>query len=246
MNTLSAVESFKRNAGEVDRLVNFDRELLQIVELHVEGLHENLRKSIADERSNGLRTLEIIRGIRHNESIRSKYQAIYNQAIVLLVSHFASALGELFRYAVTEETTSENPREALLKEEFKLTVGDLKEREWNLTGSVADLLIAKYDFTFQDMGATVRAFKNYTMLLPEQGERMNNIIAAQACRNSIVHAGGRVSDKTVRQIMKIQPRRVKPNLIAGDVINFSLAEVELVKTEMSAFIEDLASQNVSF
>lgn len=211
------------------------------MQLTVEGLHEKLRDRFADDRLNGQRALETIRGIRQNESVRAKYQAIYNQAVVLLVSHFASALGDLFRQAVTENLLSDYPAKALLEEEFKLTVGELKERDWVLSGAIPDLLVAKYDFTFQDMGATVRAFSSYTMLKPQQGVRMNNIIAAQACRNSIVHAGGKVSEKTIRQLRNINPRVIKPNLVAGETIYFSLAEVDYVRDEMTAFIESLVS-----
>lgn len=237
---MSPLDTFHRNLGEVDRLINFDRELLQVVALTVEGLHEQLKTRHADERLNGKRALDTILGLRDNETIRSKYQAIYNQAVVLLVSHFASALGDLFREAVANQLSTEDPGK-LLEEEFKLSVADMKERDWSLVGAVPELLIAKYDYTFQDMGATVRAFTTYTALEPTKGRTMNNIIAAQACRNSIVHAGGRVTEKTTRQLAKIQPRVLKPSLNPGDVLTFSLEEVELVKSEMSLFIEQLAT-----
>ncbi len=240
----SAVASFKRNLGEVDRLINFDHELLQLVSLTVQRLHEQLQPRIADERLNGKRALDTIKGIRENETIRGKYQAIYNQAVVLLVSHFASALGDLFRQAVTERLGSEDPGK-LLDEEFRLSVADLKERDWTLLGAIPDLLIAKHDYTFQDMGATVRAFSTYTVLEPRRGETMNNIIAAQACRHAIVHAGGRVTEKTVRQLARVQPRTLKPSLVVGEPIAFSLAEVETVKSEMLRFIEQLTTASAS-
>ncbi|WP_332742649.1 hypothetical protein [Hydrogenophaga sp.] len=141
---------------------------------------------------------------------------------------------------MTEQLASDNPGK-LLEEEFKLSVIDLKERDWSLVGAVPDLLIAKHDYTFQDMGATVRAFSTYTSLEPARDQRMNNIIAAQACRHAIVHAGGRVSDRTVRQLAKVLPRSLKVNLAVGESITFSLDEVETVKNEMTVFIEHLAS-----
>lgn len=237
---MSPIDTFKSNLAEVDRLINFDRELLQLVTLTVESLHEQLRKHHADERLNGSRALAVIRGIRDNDTIRSKYQAIYNQAVVLLVSHFASTLGDLFRDAVSHRLASVDPGR-LLEEDFKLTVAELKERDWNLAGAVPDLLIAKHDFTFQDMGATVRAFATYTGLTPPRGELMNNIITAQACRHAIVHAGGRVGDKSVRQVSKAHPRTFRPRLIQGEQLAFSLEEVESIKADMLRFIEALAS-----
>ena len=102
-----ALSSFHRNIAEVDKLVNFDKELLQIITLNIQSLHDHLKISNGDERFNGGRALTIINGIRDNETIRSKYTAIYNQAVVLLVSHFSSALGDLFRDAVSERLQSE-------------------------------------------------------------------------------------------------------------------------------------------
>lgn len=235
---MTPLERFKSNVAEVDRLVNFDREVLQVALSAVATLHEKLKERFGDERLNGGRALQLIRGIRDNDTVRSKYQAIYNQAVVLLVSHFASALGDVFREAVAAHLASQHPGK-LMDEEFKLTVSELKERDWSLRGAVPDLLIAKYDFTFQDMGATARAFQTYTNLTTPRGECMHNIIAAQACRHVIVHAGGRVSEKTIRQVAKATPRFVKPDLLVDDVVSFDLSELGIVKSSMIEFIEKL-------
>lgn len=237
---MQSIETFKSNLAEVDRLINFDRELFSLVLDTVQGLHDQLKHHFADERRNGARALQVIRGIRENASVRSKYQTICNQAVVLLVSHFASALGDLFRTAVSDRLASPDVGK-LLEEEFKLTVTELKERDWNLAGAVPDLLIAKHDFTFQDMGATFRAFTTYTNLTPPRGELMHNIIAAQACRHTIVHAGGRVSDRSAKQVAKAVPRTFRPTLTAGEQLAITHAEVELIKADMLRFVETLAS-----
>ena len=234
-------DTFKRNVEEVDRLINFDRELIQVVILTVEELHAQLKEKHADPRLNGARALRVIRGLRDNETIRLKYQAIYNQAIVLLVSHFGSALGDIFRQAVNDKLSSADPGR-LADEEFKVTVVDLRDKEWSLKGAIPDLLIAKYDYTFQDMGASVRAFAAYTDLIPPRGELMNNVITAQACRHVIVHAGGRISEKTIRQVSKANPRKLKNELLVGDHIAFSLDEVDTVKKTMIEFISILIGE----
>lgn len=241
---MTPLERFKSNVTEVDRLVNFDREVLQVALSAVEALHEQLKDRFGDERMNGRRALQVISGIRDNDTVRTKYKAIYNQAVVLLVSHFASALGDVFREAVTARLGSQDPGK-LLEEEFKLTVSELKEREWSLKGAVPELLIAKYDFTFQDMGATVRAFQSYTNLSTPRGECMHNIIVAQACRHIIVHAGGRVNEKTIRQVAKATPRSIKPALVIDDMVSFELSELEIVKSSMLQFIEQLAEDTNS-
>lgn len=237
---MDALSTFKSNVAEVERLINFDKEVLQVVTMTIEDLHGQLSQRFADERLNGARALQVVKGIRNNETLRAKYQAIFNQAIVLLVSHFASALGETFRAAVAR-TLESTGSEKLFEEEIKLTVGEIREREWNLKGSIPDLLIAKYDFTFQDMASTVRAFKSFTNVAPERDELMNNIIAAQACRHVIVHAGGRVGERALKQVSKAVPRTLKKELTLGEFIHFSAAEVEAVKRDMLVFVERLVT-----
>lgn len=236
---MDALETFRRNISEVDRLVNFDKELLQIVTLQIEELHEKIKGHFVDDRLNGGRALTIIRGIRDNATIRAKYVAIYNQAVVLLVSHLSSALGDLFRAAVLEKLQSAEPGK-LLEEEIKLTFGEMRDRDWNLQSAAADLLIAKYDFAFQDMASTVRAFKIFLGVELTRGETMNNIIAAQACRNVIVHAGGRVSEKAVRQVSKAYPRTLRTSFNVEESIQFSADEIEAVKADMLRFFGQLA------
>jgi hypothetical protein len=240
MNT-NALSSFRRNIDEVDKLVNFDKELLQIVIINIQDLHDGLKAKIGDPRSNGGRVLEMIKGIRDNETINSKYTAICNQAVVLLVSHLSSALGDLFREAVAEKLQSDNPSEKFLDEEIKLTMREMREREWNLKTAAADLLIAKHDFTFQDMGSTVRAFKEYVGVVIERNEIMNNIIAAQACRHVIVHAGGRVSEKTIRQVSTANPRSFRANLTTDELIQLNVKEIDSIKEDMFKFVEKLAN-----
>lgn len=188
---------------------------------------------------NGARALTVIRGIRDNETIRSKYVVIYNQALVLLVSHLSSALGDLFRAAITERLESAEPGK-LLEEEIKLTFGAMRDQKWNLRAAAADLLIAKHDFTFQDMRSTVDAFKKYANVTMVRDQTMNNIIAAQACRHVIVHAGGRVSVKAIYQVATASPRSFRPSLTVDEVIQISVQEISIVMADMLQFIEKLS------
>ena len=66
--TMTPLEVFKNNIAEVDSLINFDQQLLELVTLTVEGLHQQLKLKFGDDRLNGARALAIIRGIRNNET----------------------------------------------------------------------------------------------------------------------------------------------------------------------------------
>ncbi len=91
------------------------------------------------------------------------------------------------------------------------------------------------------MAATVRAFSSYTSLVPPRDELMHNIIAAQACRHAIVHSGGKVTERTLKQLLKVSPRTLKSYLVVGEVLRFSLSEVKQIMSDMTMFLERLST-----
>jgi hypothetical protein len=235
----SIVEGFRGNLDGVAKLINFDRDVLDLTVQQITVFHKRLKaQGIDNPDLNGEKTLQIVSGIRKHDSLRPRFATIFNQAVVLLVSYFASALGDIFRYGVAirlERGTAGK----LLEEEIKLTFGELRDRDWTLKEAAPDLLIAKKDLSFQDMGATHRAFDQYLGVSGTQDRRVNNIIMAQACRHVIVHAGAMVSERLVRQVAKAVPRDLKPDVRAGDRIQFEPIEVELALREMQHYVEDL-------
>lgn len=158
---------------------------------------------------------------------------------MLLVSRLSSALGDLFRAAVLEKLQSADAGK-LLEEEIKLTFGEMRNRDWNLQSAAADLLIAKHDFTFQDRASTIRAFKIFLGVELARDETTNNIIAAQACRNVIIHASDCVAEKAVRQVSKAHPRTLRSIFTIDENIKFSASEIEAVKADMLRFFGQLA------
>lgn len=240
MATLEQIAvGFGNNLDGVQKLINFDRDVLDLTITQIRELHEKLKRHRIDNPDlNGERTLQIISGIRKNDSLRTRYQTIFNQAVVLLVSYFASALGDVFRYGVAARLESDTEGK-LLEEEIKLTFGELRERDWNLKETAPDLLIAKKDLSFQDMGATHRAFDQYLRVSLSQDRRVNNIIVAQACRHVIVHGDAIVTERLVRQVSKATPRDLKPSLHVGDHVQFAPEEVSVSSANMKGYVDDL-------
>ena len=236
----SVVSRFHSNCDDVERLINFDREVLQLVIISLEDLHEKLKPHHGTAQMNGGRVLEIVRGIRSNDSLRHRYGVIFNQAVVLLVSHFSAALGDIFRASLLHSFDDESSG-TLFDEEIKLTFREMKDRGWNLKASAADLLIAKKDFNFQDMGSTVRAFDTYVGVKLDRDEVVNNLILGQASRHVIVHTGGIASDKMLRQISKAYPRTLKEEIAAGSKIQFSIEEVSKLKVDMIEYVNRLVA-----
>jgi hypothetical protein len=160
----ASLRAFHSNLTDVERLINFDRDVLSLAIDHLSELEKKLRKQrLENPQLNVTATLRVLSNVRSNDSLRPRYQTIFNQAVVLLVSYFASILGDFFRIGIAHRLSSDQS-DALLREEIKVTFGELKERGWNVKDVAADVLISKRDFNFQDMASTHRAAQSVRWL----------------------------------------------------------------------------------
>lgn len=128
--------------------------------------------------------------------------------MVLLVSHFGSALHDIFRDAVTRAL--DHPKglpESSQKVKTEIRWFDLKNADGPPAAVFADLLIAAEDLKFQDMGSTARAFKDHLRVEIPRGATMNDIILGQAARHVIVHSGTVVDKKFISQIKEASRAR---------------------------------------
>lgn len=243
MNSIiNPLESFEKNLESVRKLMNFDRDVQDMAITSIEELHENLvnKQGITNEQLNGRRTLDILKGIRENDSLRSRYKIIFNQAVVLLVSYFGSAVSDCFRLATQMAIESRDKR--LLDEELTLGIKELVDRGDQIGEVLGDLLIQKKDISFQDMQSIHRAFKKHFDIIIEKDETVNNIILGQACRHCIVHEGGRVNTRIVRQVENAKPRHLKPEINENEQLEFSTAEVDELGDYMKNYISGLQSR----
>jgi len=237
----SIANSFADNARYVERLIDFDRDVVDIMIMSLDGLKKDVPPQFHSFAARIDRLAHVIRDIRNNESLKAKYGTVCNQAVVLLVSHFASAVGDLFRKGVSAAFDREG-NDALLNEELKLTFRDMKDKNWNLKGAAGELLIAKKDLTSQDMQSTVRAFETYVGVKIPKDLRANNIILGQAARHVIVHAGALITDRMIKQVAAASPRTLMQKLEPGGSLVFTKDEVLELRDEMLRFVEDLVSK----
>lgn len=242
---ITVLENFQSNVESVKSLMSFDNFVLESAIEAIEDLHCRLRDDhgMTNPSLNGQRTLTILKGFHKNSSLRPKYQTIFNQGLVLLVSYFASAVHDLFRNSL-EISIMSNPQSQVLSEELKITIRDLKDAEFDLRTSVADHFIRAKDISFQDMQSIKRAFKNYLDIDITKNEVVNEIILGQACRHVIVHAGAIINSSLLKQVASARPRTLKNNLVIGEKIQFDPLEVDVVAKNMFLYLESL-SKNVS-
>lgn len=241
INTL--VKVFSDNVAGVHKLIHFDRDVLDMAIKNIQDLSERLKQhhKLDNPHLSAANVLKSLENIRSNESLRNRYQIIFNQAVVLLVSYFGSVVEDLFKAGVDVMLERETDSD-LLREDIKLNFRELKDASWNLREIAADLLVEKKDLSFQDMQAISRAFKSYLGVTIKKDTCVNNIILAQACRHVIVHAGGVTNDRLIRQVANATPRNLKTSITKGDHIHFSPEELEILSKNMEMYVQSLASK----
>jgi hypothetical protein len=103
----------------------------------------------------------------------------------------------------------------------------------------ADLLIAQHDISFQDMQSIRRAFEKHLDVRIERDAGLNDIIMGQAGRHAIVHAGGIIDNKMIRQVAGAQPRALMPAPKLGEHIRFQPSDIRLLATSMTACVASI-------
>lgn len=237
------VSTFERNIESVESLLNFDRKVLDMAIESIQDLHTYLveNRGISADLYNGQRTLDILKGIRNHDSLKSKYEAINNQAIVLLVSYFGSAVADIFRRASKIAVNTHND-ERVLGEELKFKLEELLNLKSSLGDSIGELLITKNNISFQDMKSIQREFKKYFGIKIDKDINVNNIILGQACRHSIAHEAAKVNARVMNQVRGAKPRELKENISEGEVIEFTQAEIKIVSESMLNYVKSLNQQ----
>lgn len=231
-------DAFQSNLDKTETLLTFDEILQQFclsaLRKAKRGLdsfgNENPRFSIDP-------TIKSIETIRQNASMKSSYEIMYNQCIVIMVSFFGSALEDIFKEALNEIMGHEDIGE-LKSEGFKITL-----EEWQ-TGEIADIFVQKKDdINFQNMKSTTRSFETYIGLSPiEQDEMIDNINLAQIMRHCIVHSGCNITSKAYNQLKKVKKRSIKVSITKGEYVQFTEKEVHQIKDDMLLFMKSLSSK----
>jgi len=228
-------QAFEENVSAVYKLTEFDEIIQTFCITALQRVDKFLEKrDLSNHPSCSVkRELQQIEKIRAHESLRPHYQVMLNQCVVLLVSYFSSAIEDLFREALNNKIKNKDLKK-LEKEEIKVTVGQLVS-----DSDVVDLFLSKKNISFQDMQSIAKAFNDYLEFEPAKSKDVNNIILAQACRHALVHSGGIVKDKIIKQVSNATPREVKQNLALNQRLLFTTDEIRTIGTSMTNCLDNL-------
>jgi len=235
--------SFEKNSNSVIELMNFDRIILDFCINHIESLNNKLKKlKITNPYMLADNTVSALTNIRKNNSMRNQYRSIFNQCLVLLVSHFTSAIEDIFRIGVDMIIVEGRLNSNEIDDSIKISINELRYLNFDLSGNFGDLLMRKKGISFQDMQSLNRTFKQYLGFSIEINNELNNIIFAQAARHTIIHASSIVNEKFMYQIRDTKPRDLKTNIKCGDNIEINPDEILLVSNSMKSFINNCITQ----
>jgi hypothetical protein len=243
-----AAAEFESNVERVGDLMDFDRTLLDIVEpavsSYVDKVYTLFRGWLEEDeyskihpslQADGL--LRSLKSVRTNHSLSRAYQEVNNQALVLLVSYFGSAIRRLVRSSIIRSVSAEGSQR-LAKEELKLTVSELSHLDLELPDLISEKLIESKGVSFQDMKSIGRALERFTGYEPPRVEHVDDIIAGQAVRHAIVHSGATVDQRLLGQLKAAPSRTVFLYLKVGKPIEVGRSDVEAVASAMKRYMRE--------
>ncbi len=232
-------ENFNKNLSSVNELLEFDQTILQFCISHLEDLEEGLNKAgIKNPHLSVQKVIKALREIKLHGSTKIKYQTITNQSLVLTVSHFASAIHDLFKCCINHAFKN-NLSDHLNNEELKFSVKELANIGSNLEDQIGEIITQKNSISFQDMKSIQRSFKNYFKYQIKKSDNVNNIIFGQACRHAIVHNGAKVDSSLLNQIKAAYPNELNKDLKDKEEIHFRNEELKIVMNSMKVYLDDL-------
>lgn len=232
-------DNFNKNVLSVETLLKFDIFILDYSINVLESVNNKLRdvNSITNPYLTAEGGLKALKNIKDNNSISLQYNTIYNQALVLLVSYYTSTIKDIFSKSLFPFLNKFADLK-IFEEEIKMTVEQIKLNDFNLSSQIADLIILKKGYSFQDMKSTTKALNECFAFEFEKNNHINNIILGQACRHSIVHNGGKVDQQLQNQIKNAFPRDVKCT-ITEDNLSFLPDEVLTISASMGYYLDNI-------
>src|SRR5688572_10460904 len=175
----STVAQFEKNVQAALQLADLDRGLIEHAIKVIQARDERLKKAgITNPRMLSGDIIQNLLTIRQNDSLRSGFQALVDQTVVLLVSYFSSAVGQLFRLGVRSALVG-SPSKHLQELSLKLTVVEVAKLGSDLE-ELADLVARTHGISFQDTKSIQRTFKDFFDLDVPRDEVTNDVGAGLA------------------------------------------------------------------
>lgn len=239
------LEQHERNQDEVRHLLGFDNIILDFCIAAIEGLEERLLNNDEIKLTSVYHlpsaTLSALRGIRKNGSMRTQYENMYNQCLVLSVSYFVSGLEALFVQGVNQACCCCPDLLVANREDLKFSISELRACDFNLGEHLGKMIVQKKDISFQNMQTGLKAFKDFLGVEGFTDELVHDSILALANRHAIVHNLAVVDERFQALVKNASKRTVHTEEYnIDDLIKFTPEEVIRLQGSMSSLLEEIA------
>ena len=225
--------NLKENIDSVYELTTFDEFILEFSISKIKKLNDKLKKTIDNPYLLADSLITQLEGIKENKSLRPKYETIFNQCVVLLISYFGSSLRSLFVECLNIKL--KNGYKLSDVEDLKIPLTDLEVYNYDIENNIGEIVIKTKNISFQDMKSISRALDDWFGIKMERNREINNIILGQAARHIIVHSGSKIDQKFINQVKHAKPRELKLDLIENDIIKFNPDEIKILGTSILEF-----------
>jgi hypothetical protein len=208
-------------------------------------IKENKEIQITNVRLFPTATLTQLTSIKENHSFALRYNTIYNQCVVLLISYMTSSLTEIFKETFKYWAKYQKSKIQGSTTELKIILEELTFFDFNLADSIGDIILKKKNVSFQDMQSTLREFQSFFGIILEKNNDVDNIIFAQASRHAIVHSLSIADEKFINQIKNTPQRTLKKTIAVNDDIQFTIEEINQVIANIKSFVRDIAEKLIA-
>ena len=230
-------DAFSQRVEGVLELLEFDNLVIDHLVGGLDGIATDLEERKHNTAAQAVRNrLQALKNIRSAQSLRHAYGTIYNQCVVLLVSYFDAAMGDLFRVAVADGLRRGCDLPAAQRQ-VELSWRVLNESSTGPEGLFAQRILDLDDISFQDMKSIRRAFSKNIGVDLGRDETANDIILGQAVRHLLAHAGGIVDEKFRGQVSGAFPRTLKQQPPEDGTIQFQPEEIRILAEAMKRFVD---------
>jgi hypothetical protein len=194
-------ENFLSNIEKIDKIVNVGSEIGNLVVNFLDSLSKNYEKmeGFHEYKRKLNRVVDLIKDIKGNVGLKSSFNAIYNQSLVLVVSNFESFLNEFYKMLFDEYPFLIN------WPENKIGI-DVSIFNYS-TPTTGDLILRalKEKYSFQDLKSTIEFAKKFTEVeIDLTTQQKDNIIFYQGVRHAIIHNSAKADHGLIKQLRGTQ------------------------------------------
>ena len=195
--------TFDDNLVKIDQVVNVGTEIGDIAVSFLKDLEDKYSNTMGFLEYKGklIRAIKMIKEIKDNPDIKKKYEIIYNQAVVLVVSSFETFMDDVFREII-------NNQPYLLHWSDEKVRIDLSTFKYSFP-TIGDLISNAFDdrFNFQDLQSTARFLEQMLGIKDILEEKEKDlIIFYQAIRHVIIHNSAKIDTAFINQVKNTEYR----------------------------------------